>query len=282
MISIDNIISKISTLPTLPTVYSKLTEAIEDPNNTVEQISKIISADQASVFKILKIVNSPFYGFRGKIDTISQAIFYLGFNEVRNIVLALSVINMFPKESSLKDYSPIDLWSHSIGVGILARAIGAAVKEKNLENYFVAGIFHDIGKLIFMEHAAQDYQRVFDLTKKKRITISDAETEIFGADHAVAGSLLAEKWKLPPSIQKTVRYHHDFNGSEINNILLGTIYIADIYASAMELGRDGGVIISRPNEIVWNTIKLQPGYIKSISKKIREDYNHTIKIILVD
>ena len=282
MILIDNIISKISTLPTLPTVYSKLTEAIEDPNNTVEQISKIISADQASVFKILKIVNSPFYGFRGKIDTISQAIFYLGFNEVRNIVLALSVINLFSKESSLKDYSPIDLWSHSIGVGILARAIGAAVKEKNLENYFVAGIFHDIGKLIFMEYAAQDYQRAFDIAKTKKITISEAELEIFGVDHAAAGSLLAEKWKLPPSIQKTVWHHHDFNGSEINNLILGSIYIADIYASAMGLGRDGSVIISRPNEIVWNTIKLQPGYIKSISKKIREDYNHTIKIILVD
>lgn len=282
MILIDNIISKISTLPTLPTVYSKLTEAIEDPNNTVEQISKIISADQASVFKILKIVNSPFYGFRGKIDTISQAIFYLGFNEVRNIVLALSVINMFSKESSLKDYSPIDLWSHSIGVGILARAIGAAVKEKNLENYFVAGIFHDIGKLIFMEYAAKDYQRVFDLVKTKRVTISESETEIFGVDHAAAGSLLAEKWKLPPSIQKTVRYHHDFNGSEINNLLLCSIYIADIYANAIGLGFDGSPIISQPSNVVWNTVKLKPGYIKSISKKLREDYNHTIKIILVD
>ncbi|MCX6170288.1 MAG: HDOD domain-containing protein [Ignavibacteriales bacterium] len=282
MISIENIINKINTLPTLPTVYSKLTEAIEDPNNTVDQISKIISADQASVFKILKVVNSPFYGFRGKIDTISQAIFYLGFNEVRNIVLALSVINMFSKESALRDYSPVDLWSHSIGVGILARAIGASVNEKNLENYFVAGIFHDIGKLIFMEYAPEEYQKVFDLLKVRKITISDAETEVFGADHSIAGSLLAEKWKLPPSIQKTVRYHHILNGNELNNILLGSIYIADIYANAMELGFDGSSIISQPNNVVWNTVKLKPGYIKSISKKLREDYNHTIKIILVD
>ncbi|PKL82309.1 MAG: hypothetical protein CVV24_10730 [Ignavibacteriae bacterium HGW-Ignavibacteriae-3] len=282
MDSIQNIVNKINDLPTLPLVYSKLTGAIEDPHNTVENISKIISSDQASAFKILKVANSPFYGFRGKIDTISQAIFYLGFNEVSNIVLSLSVIKMFSNENSLKDYSPLDLWSHSIGVGLLARSVGMAMREKDLENYFLAGIFHDIGKLIFMVYAAKDYQQAIELAKSKKITLSEAEIELFGNDHSMAGYLLAEKWKLPASIQSTVKNHHNFKESDKGNLLLGSIYISNIYAKAIGLGNDGYSIISRPVENVWDTVKLNPGYIRSISKRIRDDFNHSIKTLLVN
>ena len=269
-------------MPTLPTVYTKLADAIDDPTVTIDQLSKIISSDQSSVFKILKVANSPFYGFRGKVDTISQALLYLGFNEVKNIIFALSVTNLFSKEKQIIGFSPIDLWSHAIGVGILTRLLGAVAREKNLENYFLAGIFHDIGKLVFMEFAPKEYQKAVQLANTKNIRISQAETEIFGGDHASAGYLLAEKWKLPSSIQKVVLNHHDFVEDEQYNLLMASIYLGNILAKALRLGFDGDNIIPKPNLKIWDILKLNPGFLYSIKNSITEDYNHAVRLILVE
>lgn len=191
---IKKIIDGVNNLPTLPTVYTHLSQAMENPNTTKEEIARIISADQAATFKILKVANSPFYGLRGRIDTISQALLYLGFNEVKNIVFALSIINAFSKNKIFKKFKPLDLWAHSIGVGVATRLIGAVVGEKNLENYFLAGIFHDIGKLVFFEYVPNEYAKVIELVESKKIPIKDAELEILGLNHARAGQLIAEKW----------------------------------------------------------------------------------------
>jgi HD-like signal output (HDOD) protein len=282
MSAIETIISRINNLPTLPTVYSHLAEAIEDPTITIDQLARIISSDQSSVFKILKVANSPFYGFRGKVDTISQALLYLGFNEIKNIVFALSVINIFSKEKVIRDFGPIDLWSHSIGTGIITRCLGAAAREKNLENYFLAGVFHDIGKLVFMEFASKEYKLVVELVHSKKIRISEAESEIFGGDHSLAGSLLAEKWKLPASIQKVIQSHHDFKENDQKDLLLASIHLANILAKVLKMGYTGDPFIQRPNQKIWNILKISPGYLYSIKNSITEDYNHAIRLMLVE
>lgn len=197
MKQIEKLIAGINNLPTLPTIFATLSEAIEDPKVTTEKLAQIISSDQASAFKILKIANSSFYGFRGRIETISQAILYLGFNEVRNIVFALSILNVFSKEKRLPNFSPLDLWAHSIGVGIITRIIGKGIGEKKLENFFLAGILHDIGKIILLEYAYEDYASVLRVVESKKCSMVEAEIDIFGHDHAWVGQQLAEKWDSP-------------------------------------------------------------------------------------
>lgn len=164
----EKLINSINNLPTLPTLYNVITEAIEDPYSTNTKLANIILTDQSTTMKVLKVANSPLYGFHGKIDSISDAILYIGRNEIKNIVLTLSIISSFSKKINLKRFRPIDLWAHSIAVGVISRNIAQALGEKKLENYFLAGILHDIGKIIFLEYAVEEYKKVFELAKKKR------------------------------------------------------------------------------------------------------------------
>jgi putative nucleotidyltransferase with HDIG domain len=272
----------VNNLPTLPTVFSKLSEAIDDPNTNTEKIAKIISSDQSSAFKILKVANSPFFGFRGRIDTVSQAIFHLGFNEVRNIIFALSIINFFSKDKILAKFRPIDFWAHSIGVGIATRLLGSVCGVTDLEPYFLAGIFHDIGKLLFFEFAQHDYLKVLDLAEERKILIKDAEIEVLGIDHADAGKMLAERWKMPQNIQDTIRFHHAGIIDKETNILVASVHLGDILARALSLGFPGDNLIPQVNEKIWDTLKLPEGFIKLIKKDLQNDFGQMLRIMLMD
>ena len=282
MKSIESLISRLNNLPTLPTIYAALSEAIEDPRMNTEKLAQIISSDQASAFKILKIANSSFYGFRGKVETISQAILYLGFNEVKNIVFALSVMNIFSKDKRLPNFSPVDLWAHSIGVGIITRIIGKGIGESKLENFFLAGILHDIGKTILLEYASEGYASVLRFVESSKCSIVEAETEIFGMDHSRVGQLLAEKWKLPLALQDTILYHHSGVVGNENSTLVAAVHIGNIIAHMMRFGHSGDGRFHEPNIKAWEILKVPPGYFTSNAKQIVDTYDHTIRIMLVE
>jgi HD-like signal output (HDOD) protein len=282
MNSFEKIIENIKNLQTLPTIYTSISEALEDPFVTPEKLSQIISMDQVCSVKILKVANSPFYGFRGRIDTISQAILYLGFDEIKNIIFALSVVNIFTKDRVILNFKPTDLWAHSIAVGITTRLIGSAIGEKELENYFLAGIIHDIGKLLFIEFIPKEYENVLKLVKQKNCYIRDAEIEILGIDHCKAGQILAEKWKLPAGLQDAILLHHAGVKANQTNKLIASIHVADILCVALDLGKSGDDIVPEPNFKVWEIIKLQKGFFDSIRKKLLEDFNQTVRVMLTE
>ncbi len=277
----EKIRSSVNNLPTLPTIYSQLSQAIEDPLATNEKIAKIISADQTSAFKVLKVANSPLYGLHGKIDSISQALIYLGHNEVKNIVFSLSIMKMFSKDKNVRGLRPVDLWAHSIGVGVITRNIGLAIGEKNVENYFLAGVFHDIGKIIFLEFAVKEYQKVMELVIEKKCQIKDAEKEVFGIDHAVAGQILADKWRIPQYIQDIIYNHHMGQKTKETNTLLASVHLGNIVAHILGFGFSGDNLIPQPNPIIWGVLKLRRGTILSLKDKFIDDYSHTIKMMLM-
>ncbi len=282
MTLIEKIISGVNNLPTLPTVYSALSEAVDNPLTSSEDLAKLIASDQASAFKILKVINSPFYGFRRRIDTISQGILYLGFNEVKNIISALSVINFFSKNKLILDFNPVDFWAHSIGVGITTRIIGTTIGERNIENYFLAGIIHDIGKLVFFEFAPDDYKHVLEIVESENCFIKDAEAKVFGIDHTVAGQMLAEKWKMPQSIQDTIRQHHNgFIPGEINK-LVAAVHIGDITARMLELGNPGDNLVPEPSNKAWEILGIPKGFFCLMRKKIKDDFTQTVRLMLAE
>ncbi|RJP65673.1 MAG: HDOD domain-containing protein [Ignavibacteriales bacterium] len=280
MKSFEKILSGIGNLPTLPTVYASLSEAVSDPHTSNEQLAKIISADQASIFKILKIANSSFFGLRGRIDTISQAILFLGFNEIRNIVFALTIMNLFPRERHISSFKPIDFWAHSIATGIITRKIGAQIGIKNLESFFISGVLHDIGKLVFLEFAHKEYIQVIELVESKNCLIREAEKEVFNMDHARAGYLLAEKWKLPLSIQNAIYYHHNGYSNSDKDLASASVHTADIFARTLELGFPGDNLIPRPNNNVIEILNLPSGFLSSIAKPVKKDFEHLVEIML--
>lgn len=278
----DKIINKIKFLPTLPTVFARLSDAMSNPRISNDEIASIISSDQAAALKVLKVVNSAFYGFSGRIDTISRAILYLGLNEVRNLIFAMSVINLFKKRNSLMNFRPVEFWSHSIGVGIATRFVGSSMEIQNLENYFLAGILHDIGKLILFEHAGEDYAEVLTHVEEKGCLIIEAEKEVLGFDHSKIGELLALKWNLPVTIRNAVRYHHSGIADGSTEKLVAAVHIGDIIARTLELGYPGDELVPEPNEVVVEKLKLKGSLFPDIYESILKNFEETNKLLLSD
>jgi HD-like signal output (HDOD) protein len=280
--SIKKILKIVDDFPTLPTIYTALSDVITDPRSTSNDAANIVSKDQSSVSKILRVANSPIYGFLGRIDSISQAIFFIGFEEVKNLVLALSIFDMFKDTKIVKNLNPVDFWKHSIAVGVITRLIGSNTGVKNLENYFISGIMHDIGKLLFMRYLEDDFIKALDYAQTNNITIREAESHIFGITHTVAGELIAEKWGLPRSIKNAIRYHSTgyINGSV--DTLVGTVHIADIVSRMMSLGDPGDHLIPEPSLEVWNKLCLDDNIFTKLHNKIINDYDESIAMFLLD
>lgn len=278
----DKLINRINNIPTLPTIFQTLSKALSDPNVNNQKIAQIISSDQASAFKVLKVANSPFYGFRGGIDTISQAVMYLGTTEIRNIVYSLTIIKMFSKEKRISGFSPVELWAHSIGVGILTRAIGKITSLSKIEDYFLAGILHDIGKILFLQFATDEYLEALKYSEQNKCLIAHAEKNLFGFDHSYLGFLLAEKWKLPSVIKDVISEHTIGITDGGNKNIVSAVHIADIAARILKFGYAGDPFIPQPNLKAWEQVKLPKDFFIANYKMFVDDYNQTVNTMLLE
>jgi HD-like signal output (HDOD) protein len=279
MTLVEKIIQNIRDLPTLPTVYLSLSETIADPSSTAEDVSRIVSCDQGSTSRVLRLANSVLYGFPGQIETISRAVVVLGFDEVRNLVLATSVLDLFSKSDSAFRFRPVDFWAHSVAVGIATRLIGQAARMPNAENCFIAGILHDIGKLVFFEYAEKEFSRALDQAIKCQVSLAEAEKEFLGLDHSTGGWLLVENWNLPPDIQQAIRSHHSGTADDRADPLAAAVHIADILARALELGYGGDELIPRPNDRAWQVLNLSPQRLGDITDDLLQHFQGTVDIM---
>ncbi len=282
MVDVDKILNSVESLSTLPTIYSTISQAMENPRTSAAKIAEIIATDQVSALKVLKVANSPHFGFRGRISTISDAIFYLGFSEVKNIVFALSIINSFSKTTASSIFKPKDFWAHSIAVGIATRFIGIACGASNLENYFLGGILHDIGKLVFFQYAKNDYIELLEKASKEKLSLKQLESDVFKIDHAQIGFSLANKWKLPVTLQNSIFYHHIGNTNDDPDNLVPAVYLGNIMAKMLNLGYAGDDCIPKPNNAIWGKLKLPAGCFTSVRESLVTDHQNTIRIMLSD
>ncbi|MGK9368665.1 HDOD domain-containing protein [Melioribacter sp. Ez-97] len=283
MIPKEQILDRIHDIPTLPTVYTTVSKAMEDPYITNEKIAEIISADQSSSFKILRVANSPLFGFRGKIDTITQAILYLGHNEVKNILFTVSLLKIMPGSKILSALKPVDLWAHSISVGVVARIIGNEIKDKKIENYFLAGVLHDFGKLLFIEYLNKEYAEALEIAQKNKIDISAVEADRIGITHAELGAKLAEKWKLPEIIINTLKNHHKGTSDlPSQETLVAAVHIGDIASKLLSLGYSGDPVIKQPVNTAWRKLSLPGKFFSNNRKKIILEYEHIFKMLMIN
>jgi putative nucleotidyltransferase with HDIG domain len=280
MESASNLIKNIKEFSTLPTVYSSLVDVLADPKSTTQDVSNIIACDQASTTKVLRVVNSPIYGFSGQIDTVSRAIFILGFNEIYNLILTSYIMDFFSKKDAVLDFRPVDFWGHSIAVGIATRLIGQKQGLPNQENFFVTGVLHDIGKLVFFEFSEDQFAEALALSKKTQKSLHSAEKTVFGMDHSETGALLAERWRFPSSIIKAIRHHQTGIVPGKNDSLTAAIHLGNILCRALELGYPGDDFIPQPNPQAMDNINAQPDLLKEITPSLLKNFEETTKFLL--
>ena len=205
---LKDIITSIDTLPSLPSVYAKLQEKIREPEASMDDIGKIISQDIAMTAKILQLVNSAFFGLYQKVDSPTRAVKLLGLDTIKALVL---VSQIFSEMKISKDlFSPQTLWAHSMTVGTLAKMIAVSeTDEKNtIDNSYVAGILHDIGKLILISKIESYYREALLLARQECISMRQAEKKVFQATHCDMGAYLIGLWGFQSDIVEAIGFHH--------------------------------------------------------------------------
>ena len=275
-INIQKIIGTIDKLPTLPYVVSTLNDLIRNPNTSASDIHKIIMKDQALSSRILKLVNSAFYGFSERISSISHAIVILGFNTVKNVALTASVFDMFSKADDREVvFDRQAFWLHSLACAGAARLIATKVKLPAVEDIFVAGLVHDIGKLVLDQFVHEKFVEIAKLVQDRNILIKNAEeTVLDGINHSQVGAWLATRWKLPTGLVQMIGLHHR---PEIADQLIkpvACVHLADIVVRSLDIGSGGDRKIPSVNKEAWDalgvTIKDLDAVMAGMEKELKE------------
>jgi len=203
------LISSLGSLPSLPATYAALQRKLKDPECVLNDVAAIIEQDLAMSAKVLQLVNSAFFGFFKNIDSPARAVNLLGLDTVKALALGVGVFNEF-KPSADKTFSVQSLWNHSMGVAAFAKRIAQEEtgRKESADHAFIAGLIHDIGKLLFYASIHQRYVTVVELAKSELVEIYRAEQQILNADHADAGGYLIGLWGLPGPVVEAVAFHH--------------------------------------------------------------------------
>lgn len=225
----------ISGLVSLPRAYYRISEMLEDPRYGSADIGKVIAHDPALTARLLRLVNSAHYGLTAKIATIPQAITLLGTRTLHELVLATSVTSAFSKISTrLVDMA--DFWHHSIYCGLLARAIARHRKHAQPEQVFVAGLIHDLGRLVIYHSLPEQSADILNRSTESAQPMFRIEREVLGFDHAAVGAALLAAWQLPEIFRTVVAYHHMPIQARVFSDEVAFVHIANVLSKKVEPG----------------------------------------------
>ncbi len=237
---IESLLNNLGDIPTLPSIATTIMEKTLDAKVNARQIAQMVEKDQGLAIKVLKVANSPFYRRIKEISTIRGAVVLLGFNVLKSIVLSISVINLFnEKEKRVLDF--YKFWQHSIACAVCAKSIANKVLPSFAEDAFIAGLLHDLGKVVSDQLICTkgEYAQVLDVMDRANSDIINVEQNIVGIDHATLGRYLMEKWNLPSLLSKTIAYHHsidEITDDDSTKKLCSIIHVADIITNHLGLG----------------------------------------------
>lgn len=243
--------SQVRSIPTLPAVLTVLSRRMEDPNTSSEDLAQVIVQDQAIASKVLKLVNSPFYGFSGRIQSISQGIVILGFNAVKNLVLSTSVIDAFRGAASGELFRMETLWVHSASVASAAKLLAEKNKICDPEDAFVAGLLHDIGKVLLWSSEPRLFEACLQLVASKRVPLAEVESRTLGFQDQELAAILAEKWKFPEPLVVGLRWRGAPSRAGKWQGLASAIHCANILCTAMDTPAHPGSVVTPPDAAAW-------------------------------
>jgi putative nucleotidyltransferase with HDIG domain len=212
---------------TLPSVVNEILDVVSKKNSTSLDLTKIIENDPALTSRILAIANSAYYGFVKKISTVSHAVIVLGFQEIQNIALSMSVVQLFDRKGS--EFSE-NLWRHSFAVGVGTRMIAQYLAKKVDGKYFVSGLLHDVGKIFLSQYMPEAFEKLLSALEEKgnKKTYHALEESFFGITHAEVGEILLSSWMFPSDIVNAVAYHHTPSDTQAKAVFPICIHLADV------------------------------------------------------
>lgn len=229
---VERIVAKIGDLPAMPEIVQKVMEVTSDPNVAVSDVSALIEQDPALTAKLLKVSNSSYYGMRQVVGTLKLALVILGVKEVRNIVLGISVLDTLTDPSTENLLNKKGLWDHSVEVASLSKKLGSFFELSLQGEDFIAGLLHDIGKMVMWKQIGDDYKNIYQMALDNKESLAELELQKFDFDHADVAYGLAESWGLPQSLSGSIWAHHLVEGKSLTDTsdpkLSALVHIANL------------------------------------------------------
>lgn len=259
-------LDSLGSLPTLPGVVRLLTSMVDDDKTSAADLGAVISRDQVLSAKLLRLVNSPIYGFPGRISSVKQALVLLGFNVVKGLVLGTAVFDQLA--ANLRG-----LWNHSLGAAIISRRIAKARGMPDAEEVMVAGLLHDLGKVVLSHVAPEAAEAAATTARLKRIHIAEAERKVIGLDHCEIAARVVKQWHLPQRLGDVLVHHHAPMHAEHNQTAAAIVHVADILARGMGYGDGGDPVMPPLDHAAYQMLGLSFEQIDQILFEAEREYS---------
>jgi putative nucleotidyltransferase with HDIG domain len=267
-----NKLKKIKEISTLPDVMQRIMDILADENSSSQELSREIEHDPALTAKILKVVNSAFYGFYRRIANVNEAVVILGYNEVRSIAITVSVFDVFSGKPAKTPFNRVKFWEHSIGTAVVADILRQECCRYE-EGAFVAGLLHDIGKVVMDQHFPSEWTAVLNESREKGLPLIDVEREMLGISHARIGQILCDYWNLPEDLGRAIRRHHRKPTESSNLPLDGLIYAANSLAQQKKIGSGGDDYVVPLEKDTLQLIGLPPDGMERVEQMLQQRMN---------
>lgn len=278
-INMESLINGSLALASLPEVVMRAVDLINDPNSSAAQIGAIIAEDPGLTARLLKIVNSPFYGFPSRIDTVSRAITVIGTVELLDLILATSVVKTFrgiPTE--LVDMNAF--WEHCLFTAVLARTLAMRQRAVNTERYFIAGLLHDIGALVLYKQAPEIARQALQQARDQQQALHEAEQTLLGFHHGDVGANLLEAWHLPQTLIEVARFHHTPDEAKRLSLETYTVHLADLIScTRQDPCHEAQHENASQLAAAWTLVGLPPRIVDSVLKEAEAQFEDARVII---
>jgi HD-like signal output (HDOD) protein len=264
----------ITRMPSLPITVSKILQICNDPKTSPADLNQVISLDPVLMGRVMKLINSAYYSLPNQITSLVRAIIMLGINTVKNLALSTAVLGNLSARKNFQALNIDGFWRHSLCVGVTAKLLAAKRKKdtKQLEEYFVAGLLHDVGKIPLNNKLSAEYVEALALTDKDHVPLFVVEERITGVNHGEVGKLIIANWNLGPVMEDVVFYHHlldQYQGP--NRDVLLTVCAANFFANTNQIGFSGDRYPEKLPQSVFDELGISWEDLESLEETVSKE-----------
>ncbi|HOE95820.1 MAG TPA: HDOD domain-containing protein [Candidatus Sumerlaeota bacterium] len=279
MIPLDRLIKKVEDLPPLPDIVVKLLHASRDPNVSTRDMVELIKHDPALTIKVLRLCNSSYYGLPRKINSIQEALVYIGTDTLVNFVLAGCLSSFYQQAQDGYGLSKGELWRHSVGCAIASQRIASRDNPDVTGQAFTAGLIHDIGKILLDAYVGQEIETILRLVEEESISFAEAEKRVLGFSHTEAGCELARHWNLPEPLIEAIAYHQMPDAAKLAPKLVAQVHLGNILCISFGIGvgSDGLAYTFHPHALA--AIGMEVSDLFRLSLDVHDDYKKAEELI---
>ena len=277
MLDLGQVVRGVRDLPALPSIVLDLVASFGRDDVDVTTLAEKMSRDQALAAKTLRLANSYFYGLPSKVKTVKQAIVVLGFDSARALAVASSIIENFDADRC-PQVDVASFWRHSIATALCAKILARHARIDQ-DQAFIAGLLHDIGRLVLASSFPEQYAKVLDCCGSEDALLGEVEFKVLGVDHQRAGQMLAEAWKFPPLIQRAIGQHHAPASADLGDIP-GIVHAANAMVHALDLGGGEHAAVPRLLDAAWDGLGITPQQLQAACRETEGQFEEACRLLM--